>query len=56
MPHNWQGLYDLQMILILYLLLRSRSAGQSIEAIQNIDSCMNTNTELTMFVIKFRNQ
>jgi hypothetical protein len=52
MPHNWQGLYDLQMI--LYLLQSDPAVLAKVlnEAIQNIDSCMKTNTELSVNIDK----
>ena len=52
MPHNWQGLYDLQMI--LYLLQSDPAVLAKVlnEAIQNIDSCMKTNTELSVDINK----
>jgi hypothetical protein len=52
MPHNWQGLYDLQMI--LYLLRSDPAVLAKVlnEAIQNIDSCMKTITVLSVNIDK----
>ena len=52
MPHNWQGLYDLQMILSVTPVPQCWPKLVLNEPIQNIDSCMKTNTELSVNIHK----
>jgi hypothetical protein len=52
MPHNWHGRYNVQMI--LYMLRSDPAVLAKVvnEAIQNIDLCMKTNTELSVNINK----